>query len=111
MQMDVAQVKVQWCSKGSAIVTYNTPAEARQAINALNRTTIPGWKPGKARSGRVFVRGFDFGTTDEQLQSHMSAAGEVADMHWVTRGSAVVIFKEAEAAKRATETLHKRRSA
>lgn len=37
----------------------------------------------------------------------MSAAGEVADMHWVTRGSAVVIFKDAESAKKATETLHK----
>ena len=34
-------------------------------------------------------------------------AGEVADMHWVTRGSAVVIFKDAESAKKATETLHK----
>ena len=34
-------------------------------------------------------------------------AGEVADMHWMTRGSAVVIFKDAESAKKATETLHK----
>lgn len=148
-------VKVQWCSKGSAIVTYSTPAEAQQAINTLNRSTIPGnsrfvdvmikedgngfferrmkgmpgpmfwfanfaryWGKGKGKgskgrnedppgSGRVFVRGFDFGTTDEQLQGHMSAAGEVADMHWVTRGSAVVIFKDAESAKKATETLHK----
>jgi hypothetical protein len=37
-----SQVKVQWCSKGSAIVTYSTPAEAQQAINTLNRSTIPG---------------------------------------------------------------------
>ena len=39
------------------------------------------------------------------------SAGEVADLHWVTRGSAVVIFKEAEAAKKAIELLHKRTSA
>eukprot|EP00434_Breviolum_minutum_P022808 symbB.v1.2.020124.t1/scaffold1676.1/size106311/1 len=147
-------VKTQWMSKGSAILTYSTPAEAQQAISQLNRSTIPGnsrfvdvmikedgngffemrrmkgmpgpmfywanlarfWGKGKGKgkrkedppgSGRVFVRGFDFGTTDEQLQGHMSAAGEVADLHWVTRGSAVVIFKEAEAAKKAIELLHK----
>ena len=39
---DHAQVKVQWCSKGSAIVTYSTPAEAQQAITSLNRSTIAG---------------------------------------------------------------------
>lgn len=36
-------------------------------------------------SGRVFVRGFDFGTTDEQLQSHMSAAGAIG-CRWETTG-------------------------
>ena len=29
-------------SKGSAILTYSTPAEAQQAISQLNRSTIPG---------------------------------------------------------------------
>ncbi|CAK9086444.1 Squamous cell carcinoma antigen recognized by T-cells 3 (SART-3) (mSART-3) (Tumor-rejection antigen SART3) [Durusdinium trenchii] len=148
--------KVQWCSKGSAIVTYSSPEQAAQAISSLNKTTIQGntrfidvmvkedgngffdmrrmrgmpppmywfanlarlWGKGKGKgksrrsedppgSGRVFVRGFDFGTTDEQLMGHMSTAGEVADVHWVTRGSAVVIYKEADSAKKATEALHK----
>eukprot|EP00437_Effrenium_voratum_P009471 CAMPEP_0181440462 /NCGR_PEP_ID=MMETSP1110-20121109/22981_1 /TAXON_ID=174948 /ORGANISM="Symbiodinium sp., Strain CCMP421" /LENGTH=274 /DNA_ID=CAMNT_0023564269 /DNA_START=67 /DNA_END=891 /DNA_ORIENTATION=- len=143
--------KVQWCSKGSAIITFKEPV-AEEAVKQLNNTTIPGntrfidvmvkedggffdmrrmkgmpsqmywfanfaryWGKGKGKgrrkedpegSGRVFVRGFDFGTTDEQLLEHMSAAGEVADVHWVTRGSAVVIYKEAESAKKAVDTLH-----
>mmetsp|Transcript_42108 Transcript_42108/g.78249 ORF Transcript_42108/g.78249 Transcript_42108/m.78249 type:complete len:283 (-) Transcript_42108:210-1058(-) len=58
-------------------------------------------------SGRVFVRGFDFGTTDEQLISHMSQAGEVETIHWVSKGSAVVIYKEADCAAKAVATLQK----
>merc|ERR1711957_795785 len=53
-------------------------------------------------SGRVFVMGFDFGTTDEQLEGHMSQAGEIHAVHWVTKGKAVVVFKDeasVEAAK------------
>lgn len=58
-------------------------------------------------SGRVFVRGFDFGTTDEQLIAHMSQAGEIATVHWVSKGSAVVIYKEAACAAQAVATLQK----
>merc|ERR1712032_803396 len=46
-------------------------------------------KPGDANeeqdpagSGRVFVRGFDFGTTDEQFEKHMSKAGAIHEVHW-----------------------------
>ena len=78
-----------------------------------------------AGSGRVFVRGFDFGTTDEQLIAHMSTAGpmlrglkghhcptrdlvsdavrtlqqgEIETVHWVSKGSAIVVYKEAACA-------------
>lgn len=178
-------VKVQWCTKGSAIVTYSTSAEAEAAVAQLNGTTIEGnsrfidvipkededsppvkkakgagksvgkgvgkgipgamfaaggaWVPmpmmalaqtawqkpvglgfslgkgggkkgGKKQdppgSGRVFVRGFDFGTSDEQLLAHMASAGEVSDVHWVTKGSAVVVFKKAGMAKKAVSVLN-----
>lgn len=45
-----------------------------------------GAKP-RGGSGRVFVRGFDFGTTDEQLQGHMSAAGQKG--YWLLDGASL----------------------
>lgn len=167
-------VQVQWCTKGSAIVTYSSAAEAEAAVSQLNGTTIEGnsrfidvipkedeegppvkkakgagkgvgkmmprmggaWVPmmaiaqtawqkpvglgfslgkggktgGKKQdppgSGRVFVRGFDFGTSDEQLLAHMAGAGEVTDVHWATKGSAVVVFKKAGMAYKAVSVLN-----
>merc|ERR1712185_256242 len=45
-------------------------------------------------SCRVFVLGFDFGTTDEQFEDHMSQAGEIHAVHWVTKGKATVVYKK-----------------
>jgi len=56
-------------------------------------------------SGRVFVRGFDFGTTDEQFEEHMSKAGPIHAVHWVTKGSATVVYKKKASAVKATKTL------
>merc|ERR1719387_2127661 len=159
--------RVQWCTKGSAIVFYSSPEEAQHAVNTLNQTIIPGnsryidvilkeaedqgppakrakgaggkaaggkggwvwtWVPataaagkgGKAAgkggkgggknqdpvgSGRVFVRGFDFGTTDDQFLNHMKKAGAIHDVHWVTKGSAVVVYKTKVAATKASTML------
>merc|ERR1712046_261663 len=58
-----------------------------------------------AGSGRVFVRGFDFGTTDEQFEGHMSAAGEIHAVHWVTKGSAMVVYKKKASAAKACANL------
>merc|ERR1711933_372513 len=56
-------------------------------------------------SGRVFVRGFDFGTTDEQFEEHMGQAGEILKVFWATKGSAIVIYSTKAEAKAAVETL------
>eukprot|EP00928_Gymnodinium_smaydae_P056296 TRINITY_DN396_c0_g1_i1.p2 TRINITY_DN396_c0_g1~~TRINITY_DN396_c0_g1_i1.p2 ORF type:complete len:124 (+),score=32.18 TRINITY_DN396_c0_g1_i1:75-446(+) len=45
-------------------------------------------------SCRVFVRGFDFGTTDEQFEGHMKQAGPIHAVYWTTKGSAVVVYKK-----------------
>merc|ERR1712204_12422 len=47
-----------------------------------------------AGSCRVLVLGFDFGTTDEQFESHMKQAGPIHAVHWVTKGKAVVVYKK-----------------
>mmetsp|Transcript_88875 Transcript_88875/g.153944 ORF Transcript_88875/g.153944 Transcript_88875/m.153944 type:complete len:292 (+) Transcript_88875:67-942(+) len=59
-----------------------------------------------ANGGRVFVRGFDFGTSDEQLQSHMSKVGPIHTIHWVNKGNAVVVYKSKMAATKAVNTLN-----
>merc|ERR1711879_413910 len=46
-----------------------------------------------AGSCRVLVMGFDFGTTDEQFEGHMKKAGPIHAVHWITRGKAVVVYK------------------
>merc|ERR1719361_865541 len=60
-----------------------------------------------AGSGRVFVRGFDFGTTDEQFEGHMSQAGPIHTVHWVTKGSAMVVYKKKGSAAKACSNLDK----
>merc|ERR550514_2435157 len=59
-----------------------------------------------AGSGRVFVRGFDFGTTDEQLEKYMKKAGPIHTVHWVNKGNAVVVYKTKAAATKACSSLN-----
>ena len=54
-----------------------------------------------AGSCRVFVIGFDFGTTDEQFEGHMEQAGPIHTVHWVTKGKAVVVYKKKASAAKA----------
>merc|ERR1719364_626732 len=58
-----------------------------------------------AGSGRVFVRGFDFGTSDEQLEAHMSKAGKIHTVHWVNKGNAVVVYQKKFSAEKAVTSL------
>merc|ERR1711965_589334 len=54
-------------------------------------------------SCRVLVLGFDFGTTDEQFEGHMSQAGPIHAVHWVTKGKAVVVYKKKNSAAKAAD--------
>merc|ERR1711879_547144 len=56
-------------------------------------------------AGRVFVRGFDFGTSDEQLEGYMSQAGPIHTIHWVNKGNAVVVYQKKASANKAINTL------
>jgi len=159
--------EVFWVSQKMVNVVYSSADEATAAIKELNETTIPGneryidviiggdraadraaagkrfkggkgdWFPmmalpwikggggkgggGKGKkkgkrggdhsdedpagSGRVFVRGFDFGTSDEQLEAHMKKAGPIHTVHWVNQGNAVVVYKKKASAEKACNTL------
>merc|ERR1712146_254586 len=54
-----------------------------------------------AGSCRVYVIGFDFGTTDEQFEGHMKQAGPIHAVHWVSKSKAVVVYKKKFSAKKA----------
>jgi len=108
-----AILNVFFVSKGSAEVVYKTKKHAEAAVTQLNGTTIDGNSrfidvilKDFAGSGRVFARGFDFGTTDEQLASHMSSVGKVVKVLWVTKGSAEVTYATTGQAEAAVAQLN-----
>jgi RNA recognition motif-containing protein len=120
---------------GSAIVNYATAEEAQAAVSSLNRSVIAGNRRfidvmldrkapppgagvkrslgGESNFGtvggnpKVLVRGFDFGTAEEQLWEHMGRAGPVAAVHFVDKGSANVIYASASGATAAIKLLNK----
>lgn len=56
-------------------------------------------------SGRVFVRGFDFGTSEQQLANHMSKAGPVHAVHFQSKGNAHVVYRNKASASKAVSML------
>jgi len=51
----------------------------------------------------VFVKGFDFGTTEEQIRDHFAACGAIDSVSFRGEGAALVGFEDSEAANRAVE--------
>lgn len=125
--------EVDMWGRGAAVVTFPTHQEAQQAVKILNGTCIgansryidvklndatkgKGVKAEKAPKRfhsddkdpkrTVLVRGYDFGTTDDQLESHMAQAGTMVNVRWFTKGSCAVTYSTVEEAKYAIETLN-----
>jgi len=58
-----------------------------------------------AGRGSVLVRGFDFGTTDEQVMVHMSQVGTVTNITYIDDGSRSVTYGTSEEAQAAVAQL------
>mmetsp|Transcript_25415 Transcript_25415/g.41541 ORF Transcript_25415/g.41541 Transcript_25415/m.41541 type:complete len:205 (-) Transcript_25415:39-653(-) len=54
---------------------------------------------------RVFVRGFDHGTTDEALKAHCGAAGTIVKLQRQSKIAVVLTYSSAEEAEKAVSTL------
>jgi len=54
---------------------------------------------------RVFVNGFDFETSQDDIAQHLSAVGAVSQVEMVGRGAAVVHFDNPADAKRAVQEM------
>lgn len=118
---------VKWVTKGTAEVVYGSADEALYACQSLNQSIIPGnsryidvlpqdagqwnWSQDKrsaptAPGSTVFVRGFDFGTTQEQFASHMSSVGTITNVNLIDKGSAEVTYSNATEAAMAIQQLN-----
>jgi len=119
--MQAGQVlKMKMESKGEAIVVYKNKEDAESAAATLNQTVVDGNSryidvilkessapPGPPGSGRVFVRGFDFGTTEQQLTQHMSQAGSILEAKMKGKGEANIMYETKAQAQAAAKTLNK----
>lgn len=125
---------VEFFGKGSAVVTYETEQAAEVAVATLHETKLAGnvryievkmdegkkKKSGggtspssKKRKGealnkdKVFVRGFEFDTTEEDLEAHFGTVGPITKVQWVTKGSVIITYDSTEAADKAVASLDK----
>merc|ERR1719291_1164584 len=71
----------------------------RAQMSAMGGSATPGC--------RVFVRGFDFGTTRDQVLKHMSSVGTVENVAMVGKGEASVTYGSIEDASAAVMQLHR----
>eukprot|EP00451_Oxyrrhis_marina_P001927 CAMPEP_0204272910 /NCGR_PEP_ID=MMETSP0468-20130131/22355_1 /ASSEMBLY_ACC=CAM_ASM_000383 /TAXON_ID=2969 /ORGANISM="Oxyrrhis marina" /LENGTH=90 /DNA_ID=CAMNT_0051248817 /DNA_START=93 /DNA_END=365 /DNA_ORIENTATION=- len=58
-----------------------------------------------ATENAVFVRGFDFGTTEDQIRSHCGSAGAITSVKFQGKGSAVVSYSSMAEASAACSSL------
>jgi len=72
----------------------------------LNGGCIGGRGSSSVGKCAVLVRGFDYGTTDEQITGHMSGAGTIVKVQMFDQGSACVTYSYPEEAKVAVQALN-----
>eukprot|EP00930_Biecheleria_cincta_P055158 TRINITY_DN4150_c0_g1_i1.p1 TRINITY_DN4150_c0_g1~~TRINITY_DN4150_c0_g1_i1.p1 ORF type:complete len:353 (-),score=91.60 TRINITY_DN4150_c0_g1_i1:81-1139(-) len=58
------------------------------------------------KSNRVFVRGFDFGTTEEQVKAHCAAAGQVVSCEKQSNNAMILTYSTQEEAEKAAATFN-----
>jgi len=83
----------------SVLIGRMKKVKAEMAAKSAAGGAVPGGK------GCVYVRGFDFATTDEQLAIHMSTVGTVTKVQKIDDGSACVTYSSVEEANLAVQQL------
>jgi len=92
-------------------------SEGEQAIKAIKSGGgkgfggggfgMPMMNGGMQSDRRIYVRGFDFGTTDQQIAAHMSQAGNIEGVERAGKGEAYVTFSSPEEASMAFQNLNR----
>lgn len=116
-------------SKGSAVVVYEDADAADRAVSELDNSTMKGQEryvtvrlddPDRGRKGKgkskggskggssgnaVYASGFEFSTDESILKKHFSKVGEVIDLYFQSKGSAVITYEDSNSANRAVSEL------
>lgn len=98
---------------GSALVTYSSSAEASRAVAQLNRKKIKdneryvdvALRTAVAQRNAIFLKGFDFGTTEEAIRKHCEKAGKVIEVEFFGNGNALVSYASEKEAASAAASL------
>jgi len=123
-------------SRDSVVVRFEKEESAEKAAKELHEKTmegqsryvtvkIDGGKGGSKGKGKgkgdrepverktfekdtsIYVSGFDTSSTDElAMKAHFGDCGEIVEIYFQSRGSAVIAFKDTVGAKRAVDELH-----
>lgn len=54
----------------------------------------------------IFVNGFEFGTDDDAVRKHFDGVGAIKELHFQSRGAAVITYVKSSSATRAVDELH-----
>jgi len=54
----------------------------------------------------VFANGFDYGTDEEAVKKHFGVVGAIKELHFQSRGAAVITYVKSSSATRAVDELH-----
>jgi len=121
-------LSVEMVDQGECIVQFASQEFAQAAIANLNRTTIGGNRRyidvmeatghlpypmtanatiANGASTPVFIQGFDFGTTEDQIRTHCAGVGTVLSVEMCGRGECVVWFASPGYAQAAVAHLSK----
>jgi len=69
-------------------------------------SSVGSWGNSSMGKFAVLVRGFDYGTTDKQIASHMAGAGAIANVQMFDQGAACVTYSSAVQAKAAVQMFN-----
>jgi len=69
-------------------------------------SSVGSWGNSSMGKFAVLVRGFDYGTTDKQIASHMAGAGAIVNVQMFDQGAACVTYNSAVQAKAAVQMFN-----
>jgi len=94
------------------------PTRAKQAVekkaaksdgdarNAGETTSAKARKEKANGRATIFANGFDYGTDEEAVKKHFGAVGAIKELHFQSRGAAVITYVKSSSATRAVDELH-----
>jgi len=81
-----------------------SPVAKRRKLRKRRGENVPAWAYG-SDGRRVYIRGFDFDTSEARIREHIQRAGPVQNFCMMSQGSAMAVYHTSAAAKEAVRKL------